>query len=354
MPIPLQTTSLSGFTRTELEAWFAAHSWPTFRARQVWHWFHGRSAASFDQMTDLPRDLRAALAPVLPLCTTKIAHLHTSRDSSEKRLIRLADGETTETVWIPMGSHATVCVSTQVGCPIRCVFCASGTGGLVRNLTAAEIVEQVWHAQAAHSRSAVNNLVFMGMGEPLLNCKNLISAIRIINDADGMHIGARHMTVSTIGVPIGILTMARETPQVNLAVSLHATDDALRAKLIPHRPSSIADLISALREYYAQTSRRITFEYVLLKDVNDSAAQADALGRLARRVAAQVNLIPYNEVPGAPFRASDAQRMRQFAEALEARGITAVVRRKKGDDISAACGQLRRAVAVPKNSPSKP
>jgi len=335
--------SLSGFTRPGLEAWFADKGVPAYRARQVWRWFHAACAVSYSQMTDLPRDLRAMLEAALPLCATAVAAVHTSSDGSEKRLIRCADGELVETVWLPMEEHATVCVSTQAGCAIQCAFCASGATGLARNLTAAEMVEQVWHAQSAHSRSAVNNIVFMGMGEPLLNRASLGTAIEILHDPAGMHIGMRRMTVSTVGVVRGIRDMSETLPQVNLAVSLHAADDATRKKLIPHCPTGLGMLMDALRVYHARTHRRITFEYVLLRGVNDGFDHAAALAAYVRRVPSNVNLIPFNAVAGVPFVAPEPGRIRAFASVLEKRKVPVVVRQRKGDDIAAACGQLRRA-----------
>ena len=326
-----------------LEAWFADKGLPAYRARQVWRWFHASCAASYSQMTNLPRDLRALLETELPLCATTVTAVHTSNDGSEKRLIRCADGELVETVWLPMEEHATVCVSTQAGCSIRCAFCASGATGLARNLTAAEMVEQVWHAQAAHSRKAVNNIVFMGMGEPLLNMANLGTAIEVLHDPAGMHIGMRRMTVSTVGVAGGIREMTEKFPQVNLAVSLHAADDATRKKLIPHCPTGLGTLMDALRVYHARTHRRITFEYVLLRGVNDGFDHAAVLATYVRRVPSNVNLIPYNAVAGASFATPEPGRIRAFAAALEKRGVAAVVRQRKGGDIAAACGQLRRA-----------
>lgn len=337
------TVPLSALSRAALEEWFRNHGWPAYRARQVWHWFHCRCAQSYDDMTDLPLDLRTSLAAALPLRSTSVLHCHISRDRSEKRLIRLADGEVIETVWIPMDRHATVCVSTQAGCPIGCVFCASGASGFARNLDVAEIVEQVWHAHAAHTRSGINNLVFMGMGEPLLNIANLAAAINILADPAGMRIGARRMTISTVGVVPGIQYITEHMPQVNLAVSLHATTDTVRKKLIKHCPSSLAELMPALTEYYARTHRRITFEYVLVQGENDTQEDAEALAMLARRLRAHVNLIPYNRVAGVPFEAPDAKRVHHFSGLLTARGIVCIVRRRKGDDIAAACGQLRRS-----------
>jgi 23S rRNA (adenine2503-C2)-methyltransferase len=241
-----------------------------------------------------------------------------------------------------MGSHATVCVSTQVGCPVQCTFCASGLDGLVRNLRAGEIVEQVWHWCVRHERSAVNNLVFMGMGEPLLNLDNLLTATEILNDDQGLNIGARRMTISTAGVVKGIDALARRKSQMQLAVSLHAPTDSLRRQLIKNCPSRVGELIAALKRYFEATHRRVTFEYVLLKGINDSLDQARRVAAIAHEVPSKVNVIAYNPVPGLPYAAPTNEAVDAFAEVLYAERVSVAVRRRKGDDIEAACGQLRR------------
>ncbi len=337
-----QPRSFTDLTREEFERWCRDNGLPAYRARQIWHGVYRQAAAAYADVGTLPLAVRTRLADQLPLHASRVITIYTSADRSEKRVLKLADDETVETVWIPMGTHATVCVSSQVGCPIQCVFCASGMAGVARNLSAAEIIEQILHAASAHPRNEINNLVFMGMGEPLLNWTHVARAIGILNDPHGMCIGARRMTVSTVGVPQGIVRLASDTPQVNLAVSLHAADDELRRRLIPHCPSNVKELMDALRQYYAITHRRITFEYVLLRDVNDSTRDAQALVDLLRRLPCKVNVIPYNTVPGCAFATPAPARVHAFVEYLCARHITAVARRRKGDDIAAACGQLRR------------
>jgi 23S rRNA (adenine2503-C2)-methyltransferase len=343
---PAAPACVTACLRSELEQHFAQRGWSAFRARQVWQWLYHKQVDRYNAMTDLPRAAQAALAHALPLVRSQVHALHCSHDGSEKRVLTLADGETVETVWLPMGTHATVCVSTQVGCPIGCTFCASGADGLLRNLTTDEIVEQVWHACAAHPRNEINNLVFMGMGEPLLNWANLVRAIRILNDPHGLCIGARRMTISTVGVVRGIAAVARETPQCNLAVSLHATTDALRRTLIPRCPSTIAALLHALADYAAMTRRRIIFEYVLLRGINDTLRDAQRLVALIRHLPCKVNVIPYNAIPGGGFTAPLPQNVHNFVEYLCSHRVTAIARRRKGDDIAAACGQLRRAMAA--------
>ncbi|NLF38997.1 23S rRNA (adenine(2503)-C(2))-methyltransferase RlmN [bacterium] len=332
----------TGWTFAETAAWCAAQGWPGFRAAQLWDWVYRKNAADGARMSNLSREMRAELSRRLVLMRTHVITTHTSSDRSEKRLIGLPDGEAVESVWIPMGAHATVCVSTQVGCPIRCAFCASGSEGYTRNLAAGEIVEQVLHAQHAHARAAVNNVVFMGMGEPLLNYDQFIRAVAILNDEHGMHIGARRMTVSTTGVIPGIRQLAHDAPQMNLAISLHATHDALRRRLIAHCPSTIFDLMRALEAYHRATGRDITFEYVLLAYVNDSQRDAQQLAALAHRVPSKVNVIPYNPVFSNEFQAPTEDQTAQFLRQLEHNQVHALVRRRKGVDINAACGQLRR------------
>lgn len=338
--------------RTELEAWCAAHSLPVYRARQLWRWLYRRHADAYAQMSDIPAGLRAELAARLPLNCTRVQTTHRSGDGTEKRLVALSDGAAIETVWIPMGAHATVCVSTQIGCPIQCAFCASGADGITRNLSTAEIVEQVWHAGCAHPRSDINNLVFMGSGEPLLNYAALLRAIAILNDEHGLCLGARRMTISTVGVPAGIRRLASDAPQVNLAVSLHAATDALRARLIAHCPSRLDALMESLRAYYQATRRRVTFEYVLLRGVNDGLRDAARLCTLIAAVPCKVNVIAYNPVPGAAFQPPLPTTVQNFVEYLCARKITAIARRRKGDDIAAACGQLRRRHAATHAAPA--
>lgn len=339
--------ALTEFIFTELQNWCAAHGLPAYRAQQMWHALYKAGAVHYDAITTLPGALRRELAAKLPLTSSNVVTTHVSADGSEKRVIRLADGETIESVWIPMGTHATVCVSSQVGCPIACRFCASGADGVARNLTAGEIVEQLVHAARAHPRSEINNVVFMGMGEPLLNYGNVRRAIEILNDDHGLCIGMRRITISTVGIPRMIERLADDLPQVNLAVSLHAADEGLRRELILHCPSSLQELMAALRAYYAKTHRRITFEYVLLHGVNDRLQDARRLAAVVKTVPCKVNVIPYNAVPHAPFETPPSQAVHAFVEELCARHITAVARRRKGDDIAAACGQLRRAHNAP-------
>ncbi len=334
---------LTDYTLPELEKWFVDNGMQKFRARQVWEWFYVRGADSYEKMTNLPKNVRALLLKKLPLIQTKVQEIKTAADDSEKRLIELcSDNDFVESVWIPMGSHATVCVSTQVGCPIGCSFCASGSEGFERNLTTGEIVEQVWHSSIAHSRRGIKNLVFMGMGEPFLNYKNLVKAIKILNNENGLKIGARRMTISTVGIVNRIVDFGKDVPQSNLAISLHATNDTLRKQLIPNCPSTIDDLISALSEYFKMTHRKITYEYVLLKDINDSLEHAVELVKIIKKVPSKINLIEYNKVDFNDYESPGRKAVKNFSNYLYRKGIDVAVRRKKGDDINAACGQLRK------------
>jgi 23S rRNA (adenine2503-C2)-methyltransferase len=286
--------------------------------------------------------MQEELKNVLLLRTTEIADVQHSLDGTEKYAIRLADGNIIEAVWIPMGRHATVCISSQVGCPVQCRFCASGADGLIRNLSAGEIVEQVWHICAAHPGSDSLNIVVMGIGEPLYNYDAVSRALSILHDAEGLNIGWRRMTVSTTGVLHGITALASDAPQVNLAVSLHAPTDEQREKIIAHCPSNIRDLLVCLQEYYQTTHRNITYEYILLDGINDTHADAVKLASLTAAVPAKVNLIPYNTVPHGTYRPSPRKQVEQFAEWLEIQRVPVMIRRRKGDDIAGACGQLRQ------------
>jgi 23S rRNA (adenine2503-C2)-methyltransferase len=333
---------LTNCLRPELEEWCTSRSYPAYRARQVWHWFYQRSTDAFGQMTDLPRHVREEWDKEIRLRITEIRDVQRSSDGTEKYVLCLDDGNVIEAVWIPMGSHNTVCLSTQVGCPVRCRFCASGADGLVRNLSAAEIVEQVWHMRVSHPGGDGINIVFMGIGEPFYNYENLIRAMTILHDAEGPNIGWRRMTVSTTGVVAGIRALASDVPQVNLAVSLHAPTDAQRQKLITRCPADITSLLKELAAYYEATRRLITYEYIMLKDINDSCTDADKLAAIVHAVPSKINLIPYNTVPNGEFQPSSREHIKEFAGWLEQKGVPVMIRRRKGSDIAGACGQLRQ------------
>jgi 23S rRNA (adenine2503-C2)-methyltransferase len=318
-----------------------------FRARQLYRWLHQKGAASLEEMTDLPRAFREALAQRTSLTTLERASEQISRDGTVKWTWRAADGKVVEAVYMPEADRRTLCVSTQVGCAVGCTFCLTGTMGLARNLEPGEIVDQVHRANRrivelglAQGPRPLTNLVFMGMGEPLANYRSLKRALDLLLSEDGPNFSHRHVTVSTSGLVPLIARLGEETP-VKLAVSLNATTDAQRDAIMPvNRRWPLAELLAACRAFPARNGRRITFEYVLLDGVNDTLEDARRLAGLLRGIPAKVNLIPYNANPGLPYRAPPADRVVAFQEALAARNLTVVVRRNRGADISAACGQL--------------
>ncbi len=318
-----------------------------YRARQLYRWLHRRGAASLDEMTDLPAALRGALADRADVETLERAGEQRSADGTIKWRWRTRDGRLVESVYLPEEDRRTLCVSSQVGCAIGCTFCLTGTMGLARNLTPGEIVDQVHRANRrlvelgeGEGPRPLTNLVFMGMGEPLHNYERLKVALGLLLSEDGPNFSHRHVTVSTSGLVPQIRRLGEET-EVKLAVSLNATTDEQRSALMPiNRRYPIAELLRACREFPMKRGRRITFEYVLLGGVNDAEADAERLARLLRGIPAKVNLIPYNESPGLAFAAPDPRRVEAFQGILVARQITAVVRKNRGRDISAACGQL--------------
>ncbi len=331
-----------GATRAELRGLVASLGEPAYRADQVLEWVYVRGAGSFDAMTSLSKSARAALAERAVLFTASVRDEQRSGDGTRKLLLALSDGETIETVVIPAGERRTVCVSTQVGCAVGCAFCASGLGGLVRDLTGGEIVEQVLHARRRlEPPAAAMNVVVMGIGEPLSNFDALVRALGILAAPWGLAMSGRRITVSTVGLPGRIRRLADSGLGVNLAISLHASDDATRARLVPGA-KPIRDVLRAARHYLGATGRDVTLEYVLVQGVNDSPADARALADLAGTLAVLVNVIPLNPVAGLPWRAPGAERVERFASVLRHRGVRAQVRRRRGGDIDAACGQLRR------------
>ena len=313
---------------------------------------YGRQARSFDEMTNLSKVLRRRLADGFHLYESEIVHTARAADGVVKLLLRWADGETTECVSIPSGDRRTACISTQVGCPVGCTFCASGIGSVRRNLSAGQIVEQAMIiAHQAADDTRLSNVVFMGMGEPLANYDATIVAVRTINAEWGMNIGARKITISTIGLPKQIKRLADEDLQVTLALSLHAPTDALRRELIPWAEGvTIEQLVEAARHYFDRTGREVTLEYVLLAGVNDGREQVRQLAGIARRMRCNVNLIPYNPIEGLPYGRPSGDAAGAFLQLLCERGINAHLRRSRGLDITGACGQLRRR--MDEDSPS--
>ena len=322
---------------------------PAFRTAQILDWIYAKDADSFERMDNLPKALRVALTEELVIATGEIVRISGATDETQKLLIRWPDGGSVETLRIPEVDRDTACVSSQVGCPVGCKFCASGIDGVLRNLTAGEIVEQAMMIRRLvrearkDPKARLTNIVFMGMGEPLANYENVIHAIRILNSPEAFGLGARRITVSTVGLPKQIRRLAEEELQLNLALSLHAPDDALRAQLIPWGKVPIAELLDACRYYFAKTGREITLEYILLDGVNMSDAHARQLANLARQLRCNVNLLRYNPVPGLEFRRPSAEAAVEFQELLRRAGVNAHMRRSRGRDIDAACGQLRRS-----------
>jgi 23S rRNA (adenine2503-C2)-methyltransferase len=339
--------SLLDLSREELAKFMDERGDSTFRAVQIWHAVYCDLVPSYEEITTLPQAMRVRLAETLPFDPLQPIGQQESRDKrTRKTLFRLADGETIEAVLMSYRRRWTACLSTQVGCPLDCAFCATGKAGFVRNLTAGEIVSQVlsFARELASINKRLTNVVYMGMGEPLLNYEATMKSIRILNDPQGYTLGVRQFTISTAGIVPGIERLAEENLKVNLAVSLHAANDRLRNELVPvNRRYPLDALIRVCRAYVEQTHRRITFEVALAKGINDSIGQAKEMtGRLSGLLC-HVNLIPLNPISGVPFCRSSRERISAFAEVLRQAGIPVTVRLGRGIDIQAGCGQLRGA-----------
>jgi len=336
-------TDVVGQSREELEALLEAMGQPRYRGRQLFQWVQARRATTPEAMTSLSRPLRSLLAGHARVDRPGLVRLQRATDGTRKYLFRLADGEEIESVLIPDDGRLTACISTQVGCPLACRFCLTGLMGMRRNLTAGEIVGQVLTLQDALDREErISNLVLMGMGEPLLNFPNVEKALRILCDELGANFSPRRITLSTAGYVPGIQRLAASNLNVNLAVSLSATTDAVRDQIMPiNKRWPIAALLEACREYPLPNRRRLTFEYVMLDGVNDSPEDARRLAKLMRGIRCKVNLIPFNATPDLPDRPSPRERVEAFQKTLHDAGLTATVRESRGRDISAACGMLR-------------
>jgi 23S rRNA (adenine2503-C2)-methyltransferase len=354
-PVVAAKPNLSGLTRKALaqalvDAEVVRPDKAKMRASQLWRWIHHYGVTDFAAMTDVAKETRAALAKAFSLVRPEVVERQVSKDGTRKWLIRMAPGIEVETVYIPdVGRSGALCVSSQVGCTLNCTFCHTGTQALVRNLTAAEIVAQVqvarddlaeWPSPKEDRR--LSNIVFMGMGEPLYNLDNVADAIDIIADGEGIAISRRRITVSTSGV-VPELTALGERTQAMLAISLHATNDDLRDVLVPlNKKYDIATLMEGIRNYPGlSNTRRVTFEYVMLKDVNDSPAEAKALVKLLKGIPAKINLIPFNPWPGTNYGCSDWGTIESFAAILNRAGYASPIRTPRGRDILAACGQLK-------------
>ncbi len=344
--------SIKSMTLDEIGGRLAGLGQPGYRAKQVVEWIYRRRAGTFEEMTNLPADLRATLRGEFDERPLEIVRKTGSDDTTQKFLLRLKDGQLVETVLIPASpalyggpsDRRTLCVSSQVGCAYGCKFCASGLDGWKRNLGADEIVDQVLQVEAA-SGERVNNIVFMGMGEPLANYENLLRAIGIINAPWGIGIGARHITVSTSGLAPQIRELANQPLQVRLAVSLHGATADVRDQIMPvNRKFPLPELLDACAYYAQRKKQKITFEFILIRGVNDAPAQAAELAKLVRRLEAKVNVIPCNSVAGLEWSRPDEPAQDAFMAILNRAGVPATLRREKGHDIAAACGQLRLQV----------
>ena len=340
---------LIGLSREELAAEMASIDAEPFRARQLWHWLYHRGATEFAAMTTLAKGFRARLACDYRISRPEVSQSQMSSDGTRKWLLRFGDGQEAECVHIPEADRGTLCVSSQVGCTLNCRFCHTGTQLLVRNLGAAEIVGQIMLARdelgewpSPRDDRQLTNIVLMAMGEPLYNYDNVATALKIAMDGEGLSVSRRKITLSTAGV-VPVIKRCGEELGVNLAISLHATNDELRDRLVPlNKKYPLAELLQACREYPgAHNARRITFEYVMLKGINDSPAEARALARLLVGIPAKVNLIPFNPWPGAPYECSSDAAIQRFSDILFAAGYSAPVRTPRGRDILAACGQLK-------------
>ncbi|MCP5195569.1 MAG: 23S rRNA (adenine(2503)-C(2))-methyltransferase RlmN [Gammaproteobacteria bacterium] len=339
-------TNLLDLDRRGLEAFFVSLGEKPFRATQMMKWIYHERVTDFAAMTNLSKTLRERLAECAEIRPPQVVLDQPSRDGSHKWLVRLDSGNSIETVFIPEPDRGTLCVSSQIGCPLDCSFCATAQQGFNRNLTVAEIIGQVWQASRLlgdqrHDQRVITNIVLMGMGEPLLNFTNVVKATDLMQDDLGFGISKRRVTLSTAGV-IPALYRLREVSEVSLAVSLHAPTDDLRNALVPlNRKYPISELLAACQHYIAdKPHRRITWEYVLLEGVNDSEHHAHALAMLIRDIPSKVNLIPFNPFPGVRYRRSGPAVIARFQAVLMAHGLTTVTRKTRGDDIAAACGQL--------------
>jgi len=340
---------LVGLDRAELAAEVAVLGEKPFRAKQLWHWIYNRGATDFAQMTTLSRSLQEKLAQHYRLGRPTVSRQQISADGTRKWLLAFKDGNEAETVYIPEEDRGAVCLSSQVGCTLTCRFCHTGTQLLVRNLTASEIVGQFLVARDAFGEwpspddggRLLSNIVLMGMGEPLFNYDNVAKALKIVMDGEGIAVSKRRITLSTSGV-VPMIRRCGEELAVNLAISLHAVRDDLRDELMPiNRKYPLAELMRALRDYPTNNARRITFEYVMLKGINDSLADARELIRLVDGIPAKFNLIPFNKWPGVSFDCSDRKVIERFSDELFNAGYSAPIRQPRGSDILAACGQLK-------------
>ena len=342
----MQKKCISSYPLEQLAEQLKAMGQPAFRAKQIFHWLHQKQVTEFSAMTDQPKTLIAKLEEEFYIAAPVIQRRQQSKDGTVKYLFRLADGNCIETVLMRYTYGNTVCVSTQVGCRMGCRFCASTQAGRVRNLEAGEIAAEIYAAQKDIGER-ISHIVLMGIGEPLDNFDNVMDFLTIISCADGVNIGMRNISLSTCGIVPQIDQLAEKKLQLTLSISLHAPNNEMRSKMMPVNDAySVEELIAACRRYQKTTGRRISFEYSMVRGVNDSPATAKELAKLIKRMGAHVNLIPINPVDGSPYSATDAENVKRFQNMLIDLGVNATVRRRLGSDISAACGQLRREEAA--------
>jgi len=343
MATPALLPLFGDLTRAQLAEWCAAQGVPAYRADQIRRWVFGKRVSDYEAMSDLPAALRERLTESYSLFASEIVAHQRASDATEKLLLRMRDGSHVECVLMREEDRRTICISTQVGCAMGCVFCASGMLGVKRNLSPGEILEQVLRLdRLLGPEERITNIVVMGIGEPLANLKGLLPTLENVNDKGGMGLGARRITISTVGLPEKIRELARVGKSYNLAVSLHAPNDALRTQLVPvNEKIGIQAVLDAADDFFAQTGRRVTYEYVLLGGLNDGAEHARELAGLLSSRNAHVNLIPMNRIEGLPFQEPSEERKRRFVAILEQAGVAATIRKRKGADIDAACGQLR-------------
>lgn len=342
----MSSTNLLDCSPAEMEALAESLGVPRYHGRQLARWIFGRSVTDLEAMTDLPRDFRAALAARATADVPEVERRTPSQDGSHKLVLRYADGARVQAVLMPDGDRLTLCVSTQVGCGFGCTFCFTGTMGLERNLSAGEIVGQVVAArQGLAAGERITHIVYMGMGEPLANYSATVKSLRLLTDPQAFGFSPRRITVSTVGLVSGIERLAKESLKVNLAISLHATSNEIRDRIMPvNRGFAIEELLAACRRFPLPFRQRMTFEYVLLEDVNDSVEDARRLVKLLKGIRGKINLIPFNDWEGSGFARPPLPRILAFQAVLLEHGITATIRWSKGEDIGAACGQLREVV----------
>jgi len=351
MSAPRHKTNLLGLSQADLAAVLQAHGEKPFRTRQILQWIYQRGVTNFDDMTDLSKSSRTWLKDETEIALPAVESRHDSVDGTVKWLFASGSGQAVETVFIPEPDRGTLCISSQVGCALDCAFCATGAQGFNRNLSSAEIIGQVWHAmrelpKRANGEPAVTNVVFMGMGEPLANYRNVVSVLDLLVSDWAFGLSRRRVTLSTSGL-VPMIDKLGDDCNVALAVSLHAPNDDLRDQIVPiNKLHPVATLLEACWAYTAKNANRfVTFEYVMLRGVNDSSAHADQLAALLKGKPAKVNLIPFNPFPGTRFKRSSADTIRHFQDRLRQRGLVATTRRTRGADIDAACGQLAGKVS---------